>query len=122
MPERTVNLFCMPSTTHQPKWRAAALALSLATLYPAAATFADSVPDTVQNGVSHIFGGVNADAANAIVITNYVPKLPPDKNGPAETARREAAYKAYFNTKYGYNPTPDQIHDWYVKSYGIEPA
>ena len=45
------------------------------------------------------------------------------KPNPAreESARRQTAYKTWFYRKYGYYPTPSQIHDWYFRSYGIDP-
>jgi len=39
-----------------------------------------------------------------------------------ESARRQASYKAWFYQQYGYYPTPEQVHDWYVKSYGVAPS
>jgi hypothetical protein len=38
-----------------------------------------------------------------------------------ESARRQTAYKTWFYRKYGYYPTPQQVHEWYLRSYGIDP-
>jgi hypothetical protein len=40
----------------------------------------------------------------------------------SETERRQASYKAYYYRKTGSYPTPEQIHAWYVKTYGTQPA
>ena len=43
------------------------------------------------------------------------------KEAREESARRQDSYKLWFYRKYGYYPTPQQIHDWYVRSYGVQP-
>jgi hypothetical protein len=71
---------------------------------------------------------VVVDARNAIVggvhhIGTAIGSIGRKKPNPAreESARRQTAYKAWFYRKYGYYPTPGQIHDWYLRSYGIDP-
>jgi hypothetical protein len=38
-----------------------------------------------------------------------------------EQTRRQATYKAYFFKENGYYPTPQQVQDWYLKTYGAAP-
>src|ERR1700738_431915 len=65
-----------------------------------------------------ILGG----AAAAIGITNYNHKKRAKRQEMEESSRRQSSYKAYFYRKYGYYPTPQQVHDWYIRSYGVEPS
>jgi hypothetical protein len=67
-----------------------------------------------------IFGGL-AGIGSAIGITNYNHKRHLKQQELEETSRRQASYKAWFYRKYGYYPTTQQVHDWYVRSYGVEP-
>ena len=81
-----------------------------------------SVPALADAGTSArnilILGG----AAAAIGITNYNHKKRLKKQEQEEQARRQSSYKAYFYKKYGYYPTPQQVHDWYTRTYGVEPS
>jgi len=63
-----------------------------------------------------------AGAAAAIGITNYNHKKRAKRQEIEESARRQSSYKAYFYRKYGYYPTPQQTHDWYTRTYGVEPS
>ncbi len=65
---------------------------------------------------------LGAAAAAALGITNYNHKKRLAAEEETETDRRQASYKAYYYRKNGTYPTPEQIHAWYVKTYGNEPA
>src|SRR6202162_2718519 len=94
----------------------AALAGALAvTPFAATPALADGAAST-RNIL--ILGG----AAAAIGITNYNHKKRIKKAEMEESGRRQASYKAYFYRKYGYYPKPQQVHDWYVHTYGVEPS
>ena len=94
----------------------AALASAMAVSpFAAAPALADGAAST-RNIL--ILGG----AAAAIGITNYNHKKRAKKAEQEESGRRQSSYKAYFYRKYGYYPTPQQVHDWYVRTYGVEPA
>ena len=71
---------------------------------------------------------VVVDARNAVVggvhhIGTAIGSIGRKKPNPAreESARRQTAYKTWFYRKYGYYPTAGQVHDWYVRSYGVDP-
>jgi hypothetical protein len=85
------------------------------TPFAAAPALAD-VGTSVRNIL--ILGG----AAAAIGITNYNHKKRLKKQEQEEQARRQSSYKAYFYRKYGYYPSPQQVHDWYSRTYGVEPS
>jgi hypothetical protein len=94
----------------------AALASAMAVSpFAAAPALADGAAST-RNILT--LGGVAA----AIGITNYNHKKRAKKAEQEESGRRQSSYKAYFYRKYGYYPTPQQVHDWYVRTYGVEPA
>jgi len=61
-------------------------------------------------------------AAAAIGITNYNHKKRIKRAEMQESGRRQASYRAFFYRKYGYYPAPQQVHDWYVRTYGVEPS
>ena len=65
---------------------------------------------------------VGAGAAAAIGVTNYNHKKHVKAEEQQESQRRQAAYKAYFYHQNGYYPTTQEIHDWYLKTYGSEPT
>jgi hypothetical protein len=65
---------------------------------------------------------LGAAAAAALGITNYNHKKRLKDEQETETGRRQASFKAYYYRKNGAYPTPEQIHEWYVKTYGTEPA
>ncbi len=65
-----------------------------------------------------ILGG----AAAAIGITNYNHKKRIKRQEQQQSARRQASFRTYFYRRYGYYPTPQQVHDWYVRTYGVEPS
>ena len=87
-------------------------ALTVISLAPGAARADNPVVDArkaVVAGVHHIgtaIGSIGHKKSN------------PERE---ESARRQTAYKAWFYRKYGYYPTPGQVHDWYVRSYGVDP-
>lgn len=91
---------------------AAAMALSPFAANPALADGKASTRNII------ILGG----AAAAIGITNYNHKKHLKKAEQAESSRRQSSYKAFFYRKYGYYPTTQQVHDWYVRTYGVQPA
>lgn len=93
----------------------AVLAGAMATSPFAAAPALADVGTAVRNLV--ILGG-----AAAIGITNYNHKKRLKRQEQEEQARRQSSYKAYFYRKYGYYPTPQQVHDWYSRTYGVEPS
>jgi hypothetical protein len=68
------------------------------------------------------------DARNAVVGTVHhigtaIGSIGKKKPTPEqeESQRRQSAYKTWFYKKYGYYPTSEQVHDWYVRSYGVDP-
>ncbi|MBD5634420.1 MAG: hypothetical protein IAI49_08065 [Candidatus Eremiobacteraeota bacterium] len=65
---------------------------------------------------------LGAAAAAAIGLTNYNHKKHLREEQETETDRRQASYKAYYYRKNGTYPTPEQVHEWYVKTYGAQPA
>ena len=65
---------------------------------------------------------IGIGAAAAVGITNYNHKKRIKQNERKEQARRQASYRAYFYHKYGYYPTDQQFHDWYVRTYGVQPS
>ncbi len=85
--------------------------------------FAAPAPASANTGVAirNIFL-LGAAAAAALGITNYNHKKRLAAEQEQETDRRQASYKAYYYHKTGVYPTPEQIHEWYVKTYGVEPA
>ena len=94
----------------------AALASAMAvTPFAAAPALADGAAST-RNIL--ILGG----AAAAIGITNYNHKKRIKRAEMQESGRRQASYRAFFYRKYGYYPAPQQVHDWYVRTYGVEPS
>ncbi len=73
--------------------------------------------------VSPAGASLTSSAASAISITNYLPhKSKHTKAEMVESARRQDSYKSYFSKKYGYEPTTDQIRNWYERAYGVEPV
>ena len=71
---------------------------------------------------------VVVDARNAVVGTVHhigtaIGSIGKKKSNPEreESSRRQTAYKTWFYRKYGYYPTSGQVHDWYVRSYGVDP-
>ncbi|MFY9781085.1 MAG: hypothetical protein WAJ85_11315 [Candidatus Baltobacteraceae bacterium] len=65
---------------------------------------------------------LGAGAAAAIGLTNYNHKKHAKAQEQQESTRRQAAYKAYFYHQNGYYPTTQEVHDWYLKTYGSEPT
>ena len=65
---------------------------------------------------------IGIGAAAAVGITNYNHKKRIKQNEMKEQARRQTSYRAYFFHKYGYYPTDQQFHDWYVRTYGVQPT
>jgi hypothetical protein len=65
---------------------------------------------------------LGAGAAAAIGVTNYNHKKKASAGAQQESQRRQAAYKAYFYHQNGYYPTAQEVHDWYLKTYGSEPT
>lgn len=63
-----------------------------------------------------------AAAAAALGIVNVDRKKREKAERDEETDRRQASYKAYYFRTTGAYPTPEQIHAWYMKTYGNEPA
>ena len=96
---------------------ASALAAALAIGPLASPALADGAAST-----RNIFVGIGAGIAGAIGITNYNHKKRLKQQEEQEQARRQSSYKAYFYRKYGYYPTPEQIRDWYYRTYGVEPS
>jgi len=96
---------------------AASLAGALA-LVPLATPASAGTGEAIRNVV--LLGA--AAAAAALGITNYNHKKRLKDEQENETNRRQASFKAYYYRKTGDYPTPEQIHEWYVKTYGTEPA
>jgi hypothetical protein len=72
---------------------------------------------------------VVVNAENAVVGTVHhigtaIGSIGKKKSNPEreESTQRQNAYKTWFHKKYGYNPTSEQVHEWYVRSYGVDPA
>jgi hypothetical protein len=65
---------------------------------------------------------LGAGAAAALGVTNYNRKKHLKADEQQQSARRQAAYKAYFYHQNGYYPTSQQVRDWYLKTYGTEPS
>jgi hypothetical protein len=65
---------------------------------------------------------LGAAAAAALGITNYNHKKHLKVEEDEETDRRQASYKAYYYRTTGNYPTQEQIHQWYVKTYGTQAA
>jgi hypothetical protein len=99
-------------------YAATALAMTVAVI-----PFGTPPPASASTGVAirNIFL-LGAAAAAAIGITNYNHRKHLATEQAEETDRRQASYKAYYYRKTGAYPTPEQIHAWYVKTYGAEPA
>jgi hypothetical protein len=95
---------------------AAALAAALAI-----APFGSPASANAGAAIRNIFV-LGAAAVAALGITNYNHKKHLREEQETETDRRQASYKAYYYHKNGSYPTPEQVHQWYVKTYGTEPA
>jgi hypothetical protein len=65
---------------------------------------------------------LGAGAAAAFGLTNYNEKKRAKQTEEAESQRRQASYKAYYYHQNGYYPTAEQVHDWYVRTYGSQPT
>ena len=65
---------------------------------------------------------IGIGAAAAVGITNYNHKKRIKQNEQKVQARRQASYRAFLYHKYGYYPTDQQFHDWYVRTYGVQPS
>jgi hypothetical protein len=80
------------------------------------------------SGAAPAGANVVVDARKAVVgtfthIGTAIGNIGHKKRSPEaeESGRRQGAYKTWFYRKYGYYPTPQQVHDWYVRSYGVQP-
>lgn len=93
----------------------AVLAAAIAAGPLAAPALADGAAST-----RNILIGLGAVAA--VGITNYNHKKRQKQAELKQQTRRQASYRAYFYHKYGYYPTDQQFHDWYVRTYGVEPS
>ena len=65
---------------------------------------------------------LGAGAAAAIGLTNYNKKKRAKQTEEEESQRRQASYRAYYYHQNGYYPTAEQVHDWYVRTYGSQPT
>jgi hypothetical protein len=90
---------------------ALAAAITVSSMAPA---FADGAASTRNI----LIGG----AAAAIGIVNWSKKKRAKQEEEREQARRQAQYRSYFYSKYGYYPSNDQFHDWYFRTYGVNPS
>jgi hypothetical protein len=88
-----------------------AAALTIGTVSPALADGAASTRNIILGG-----------AAAALVITNINHKKRIKQEEQREQARRQQSYRQYFFQKYGYYPNDQQLRDWYVRTYGVNPS
>ena len=85
--------------------------------------FAAPLPAAASTGVAIrniVLLGAAAAAALGITNANHRKRVAAEQE--QETDRRQASYKAYYYHKNGVYPTSEQIHEWYVKTYGADPA
>jgi hypothetical protein len=86
-------------------------AITLSAITPA---FADGAASTRNI----LIGG----AAAAYSLVNWSRKRRQKQEEEREQARRQAQYRSYFYTKYGYYPSDGQFRDWYFRTYGVNPS
>jgi hypothetical protein len=63
-----------------------------------------------------------AGVAAAIGLTNWNHKRQIKQQEMQEQGRRQSAYREWFYKKYGHYPSDQEFHDWYVKTYGVQPT
>jgi len=71
-------------------------------------------------GTRNLLLGIGA--AVGIGVTNYNHKKKIKEQEQLQEHRRQASYRQYFYNKYGYYPSEQQYHDWYYRTYGVNPT
>ncbi len=88
----------------------------------AAAVTASSMTPAFADGAASTRNILIGGAAAAIGIVNWTKKRRIKQEEQREQARRQAQYRSYFYSKYGYYPSNDQFRDWYSRTYGVNPS
>jgi hypothetical protein len=78
-----------------------------------------SVAPASADGVAAARNIIIGGAAAAAALVNWARKRHIKAEELREQSRRQAQYRSYYYTKYGYYPSPDQFRDWYYRTYGV---